>query len=47
MKKLYSNPEAELFMLLSSEDILTESANEDIVKDNFDDDAEKAEYAVV
>jgi hypothetical protein len=37
MKKLYSNPEAELFMLLSSEDILTESENEDIVEDPYDD----------
>lgn len=51
MKKLYSNPKAELFMLLSSEDILTESENEDLVKedfkDNIDDEAEKAEYTVV
>ena len=46
MKKLYSNPEAELWMLLSSEDILTESENEDLVQDQFDDkdDVDRDQY---
>ena len=44
MKKLYSNPEAELFMLLSSEDILTESENEDLVEENFQDNIDTDKF---
>ena len=47
MKKFYMNPEAELFMLLSSEDILTESENEDVVVDQFGgDDTDKDTYDI-
>ena len=44
MKKLYSNPEAELFMLLSSEDILTESENEDLVEEDFQDNIDTDKF---
>ena len=48
MKKLYSNPEAELWMMLTSEDILTISEEEDLVEDKFDekDDTDRDTYNI-